>query len=438
MCSDAPKPPDMRPIADAMRQIGAQMESLGRDQLRFGQRRYEETMPFYQQMVQSNLEGQRMSMQLARDANADRQKYRALEDQMVSEAMSQDRTAMRNQFAGRAASDVEQATATARSIAARNLSRMGINPNAARFADLNNQIALGSAAARAGAMNNARMAADQTIDAKRMNAISLGRNLPATQLSAIGTGANVGGSTANLFNAQNVPMMQGFGGAMSGLQGALGAQGGIANVMNQSYQNQLGAYNAEGGAMAGLGSLIGTGLSFIPSSRDYKEDKKPVKRGAALNAVREMPVEKWKYKGDDDEREHIGTYAEDFARETGMGDGRTIAVQDAIGVTMAAIKDLDEKVEALADSKPLRAKKMRDGGSVRGGKNRDRRGGKISGPGTGTSDSVRAMNRETGEPILLSNGEYILPADTVRKVGEEALDQLVAKTHNRKSAIRRS
>jgi hypothetical protein len=49
MCSDAPKPPDMRPIADAMRQIGSQMEALGRDQLRFGQRRYDETMPFYQQ-----------------------------------------------------------------------------------------------------------------------------------------------------------------------------------------------------------------------------------------------------------------------------------------------------------------------------------------------------------------------------------------------------
>lgn len=435
MCSDAPKPPDMRPIADAMRQIGAQMESLGRDQLRFGQRRYDETMPFYQQMVQSNLEGQRMSMQLARDANMDRQKFRALEDQMVSEAMSQDRTAMRNQYAGRAASDVEQATATARSIAARNLSRMGINPNAARFADLNNQIALGSAAAKAGAMNNARIAADSVVDAKRMNAISLGRNLPATQLSAIGASANVGGSTANLFNSQNAPMMQGFQGAMGGLQGALGAQSGIANAMNMGYQNELAASQAGGAAMQGLGSLVGAGLSFM-SSRDMKEDKKPVERGSALEAVREMPVEKWKYKGDD--REHVGTYAEDFQRETGMGNGKAINVQDALGVTMAAIKDLDAKVEALAGGKSRPAKKMKDGGKVRGGKNHDSSGGKISGPGTGTSDSVRALNRDSGEPILLSNGEYILPADTVRKVGEDALDQLVAKTHTRKSAIRRS
>lgn len=431
MCSDAPKPPDMRPIADAMRQIGSQMEALGRDQLRFGQRRYEETMPFYQQMVQANLEGQRMSMRLARDAEMDRQKFRALEDQMVSEAMNQDRTSIRNQYAGRAASDVEQATAAARSVAARNLSRMGINPNAARFADLNNQITLGTAATRAGAMNNARMAADQVVDAKRMNAISLGRNLPATQLSAIGTGSSVGNSNAGLFNAQNAPMFAGYQGAMGGLQGALGAQSGIANVMNMGYQNELAASQAGGAAMQGLGSLVGAGLSFM-SSRDMKEDKAPVKSGSALDAVRDMPVETWKYKGDN--REHVGTYAEDFKRETGMGDGRTISVQDALGVTMAAIKDLDAKVERMG------GKKMGDGGSVRGGKNHNKKGGKISGPGTGTSDSVQAMNRDTGQPILLSNGEYILPADTVRKVGKEALDELVDKTHKpvRNSAIRRS
>jgi hypothetical protein len=346
----------MRPIADAMRQIGSQMEALGRDQLRFGQRRYDETMPFYQQMVQANLEGQRMSMQLARDANMDRQKFRALEDEMVSEAMNQDRTAVRNQFAGRAASDVEQATSAARSVAARNLSRMGINPNAARFADLNNQITLGTAAARAGAMNNARMAADQVVDAKRMNAISLGRNLPATQLSAIGTGSNVGNSNANLFNAQNAPMFAGFQGAMGGLQGALGAQSGIANVMNQGYQNQLAAYEAEGGAMAGLGSLIGAGV--------------------------------------------------------GMWTG----------------------------GMPLFGKGKADGGSVDGGKNEDGSGGKLTGPGTGTSDSIQAINMDTGEPIRLSNGEYILPADTVRKVGKKALDELVDETHKpvRKSAIRRA
>lgn len=42
-------------------------------------------------------------------------------------------------------------------------------------------------------------------------------------------------------------------------------------------------------------------------------------------------------------------------------------------------------------------------------------GGYISGPGTGTSDSI---------PALLSNGEYVIRADAVRKLGKRHLDML--------------
>lgn len=49
-----------------------------------------------------------------------------------------------------------------------------------------------------------------------------------------------------------------------------------------------------------------------------------------------------------------------------------------------------------------------------------RSGGAVHGPGTGTSDSI---------PALLSNGEYVLPADTVQAVGRPALDALRSLTH---------
>ena len=426
MCSDAPPPPDMTPIANAMTALGNQMTALGNRQMDFSERRFQETMPFYQRMVNANLEGQRMSMQMAREAQDDRQPFRALENQMVTEALNQDRTGYRNLMAGRAASDVEQAATTARATAVRNLSRMGINPNAARFADLNNEIALNTTAQKAGAMTNARLAADQMLDQKRMNAINVGRNLPQTQLSAIGTGSSVGNSNAGLFGAQEGTMYRGYQGAMSGYQGALGAQGAIGNMMNQGYQNQLAAYNADNAAWGGIGQLAGSAAMMYFSSEDMKKDKQPMDRGEALGAVRNMPVERWTYKeGVEDGGRHVGPYAEDFARQTGVGNGRAINVQDAIGVALGAIKDLDAKVEALGKSKP--AKKMRSGGMVRG-------------PGTGTSDSVKAMNRDTGDTIMLSNGEYVLPTDTVRKVGKEALDQLVQETHTpvRKQAIRRS
>jgi hypothetical protein len=76
-----------------------------------------------------------------------------------------------------------------------------------------------------------------------------------------------------------------------------------------------------------------------------------------------------------------------------------------------------------------------DGGKVGGGtaghtgKNLGGEGGKISGPGTGTSDQVTAVNRDNGQPIRLSNGEYIIPASVVKAKGVEFFDKLKEKYH---------
>jgi hypothetical protein len=54
-------------------------------------------------------------------------------------------------------------------------------------------------------------------------------------------------------------------------------------------------------------------------------------------------------------------------------------------------------------------------------------GGKISGPGTGTSDSIQAHNTTTGKPLKVSNGEYIVPQHVVAAKGTEFFDNLVNK-----------
>ena len=111
-------------------------------------------------------------------------------------------------------------------------------------------------------------------------------------------------------------------------------------------QQQLKAQNA-----AGIGSAIGGIFGMFMSDEDVKEDKVPLEDGAALDAVNAMPVEEWTYKdGVADEGRHVGPYAQDFAEATGKGDGRTIAVQDALGITMKAVQDLDDKVERIADA----------------------------------------------------------------------------------------
>lgn len=55
-----------------------------------------------------------------------------------------------------------------------------------------------------------------------------------------------------------------------------------------------------------------------------------------------------------------------------------------------------------------------------GGRADMRSGGHMRGAGTGTSDSI---------PAMLSNGEYVLPADTVKHIGKENLDQIKDATH---------
>lgn len=67
-----------------------------------------------------------------------------------------------------------------------------------------------------------------------------------------------------------------------------------------------------------------------------------------------------------------------------------------------------------------------------GGKMRADPGGQVRGPGTGTSDSVRAsLSGPSGKKsdLNLSNGEYVLSADTTRAVGKSQLDKLQARYH---------
>jgi hypothetical protein len=57
-----------------------------------------------------------------------------------------------------------------------------------------------------------------------------------------------------------------------------------------------------------------------------------------------------------------------------------------------------------------------DGGKIQ----RLGRGGKVSGPGGPVDDKI---------PAMLSDGEYVLPADTVKAIGVKKLDKIVKKTH---------
>jgi hypothetical protein len=139
------------------------------------------------------------------------------------------------------------------------------------------------------------------------------------------------------------------GGAQTAMQG----QTGIMNGLNMQYQNQLQAYQAKNAFLGDLAGAAGSVAGFaMMSSKDYKTAKR--KPMSVLDAVRDMPVEEWEYKqgvGDGGGKKHVGPYAEDFQRATGLGNGKEISIIDAIGVTMGAVQELADKVDKMAAPK---------------------------------------------------------------------------------------
>ena len=85
------------------------------------------------------------------------------------------------------------------------------------------------------------------------------------------------------------------------------------------------------------------------SSRVLKTELAKIDTASILAGVAALPVDSWRYKPETglEQQTHIGPYAEDFRKLFGVGDGVTISTVDAIGVCLAAIKALSERVGSL-------------------------------------------------------------------------------------------
>ena len=238
----------------------------------------------------------------------------------------------------RARADVGREFDSAQEQQSRRLASMGVNPASGRFGEASRRSELTQALATAGAANTTRVSerarAEAEADQREANALNLGSGLAVNP----GTSMQISNSASRA----------GFSGAMQGY----GQQG---NLLNQDYRNRLARYDiqakSQNSLMSGLGSIAGFAMSGgFSSSKDYKENREPAKD--ALETVRRLPIDEYDYKaGHGDGGHHVGPMAEDFRRETGAGNGRSIPAQDAFGLTLAAVKELDEKVEKLADTK---------------------------------------------------------------------------------------
>lgn len=254
--------------------------------------------------------------------------FKPLQDSYISEAQNWDSAARKKEAGQQAVADVRQQTANAEAGRVRQAMAMGVNPNSARFNAGAREATLNTGLATAGAQNLAGRRIEQEAEAKRANAINLGSGLGVNPATSMGL--------------SNGAIQAGGAGAISGY----GQQG---SLLNTQYNQQLQSWQANQNSMSSLMGGLGTVAGMMLSSKDAKTDKRPLPDGAALGAIRKMPVESWRYKpGMGDGGAHIGGYAEDFQKATGQGDGKTIDVISALGITMGAIRDLDKKVERMA------------------------------------------------------------------------------------------
>jgi endosialidase-like protein len=345
------------------------MEALGRDYLDFAKDQFKISQ---QRQVDIDARAKEISTYFMDIAKGDRERYetvfKPLEDDYIKTAEEFDSKENLEQAASEAKADVHRASAVERGAAERNQFSMGVNPNSGRFAGVDRAMGLGTAATSVDAQNRARNERRNTAIGLKRDAIGLGRDTNATAMNAgnMSFAPDLAANQSFLqsqnivapgYSAAQTGLGQGASTTASGFNAAQTGAAGSANTYSNLFRDQVGLWGAQteldAANASGIGNALGTaagiGLSFV-SDEKAKKNRKKVPEGEALEAVEGMPVETYDYKpGMGDEGSHVGTMAQDFAAETGQGDGKRINVQDAIGVTMGAVKDLSAKVDRLAE-----------------------------------------------------------------------------------------
>ncbi len=350
------------PDTSGMNQAALQQAQMSKEQLDFAKQIYADSAPDRAATNQRAMEISAAQLDSMRNADANardlqaynKETFRPLEQGIVRDAQNFDTEAERERLAGLAKGEVSLAGASARDMGERALTRSGVNPNDGAYgameSNANTQIALGQSAAA----NKARSDALTLGRAMKMDAASLGRNLPSQQATQAGLALNAGNSSAA--NAA-VPGQVTAGGAALMNTGYAGAQAGLSNAAN-TYGNiaRINASAGDDSAMWGAaGNIAGQALSaYALSDKKEKTDRQPVKGEVALSAARRLPVETWKYKkgsvADDGGKTHAGPMAQkvrDVLGEAVAPGGKMVDVNSMTAMTLAAVKALDKKVTQL-------------------------------------------------------------------------------------------
>lgn len=128
-----------------------------------------------------------------------------------------------------------------------------------------------------------------------------------------------------------------------------------SSYLSPAANQQIRSQDVGGGSSGGGGSAIGgilSGIGSIAGMFSSKELKDEIDRPSTreiLDSVEKLDIARWKYK--DTNISHLGPYAEDFAREFKVGDGRTINMIDMFGALLGSIQELSSQIKELKAGK---------------------------------------------------------------------------------------
>jgi len=223
------------------------LESLGREQLDFAKRQYEELKPLAERVYGAQADAQTEQMAQARDYyDYLKSTFRPIEQGLAREAEAFNTEAYREQLAQKAAADAAQAFQSAQGVTMREAARRGVNPASGAFGAAQRNTGLALAAAQTGGMNQARQQAEQTGWARRLDVTGLGRGLSGASTAAYSGATGAGSSAVGTAAAPGTQYMQ-------GLQQAGSTYGNLLS-------SQTSAYNAGMQQSDPLASLVGMGV----------------------------------------------------------------------------------------------------------------------------------------------------------------------------------
>ena len=251
--SSAPAP-DPRLVEAQVRSLGIQEDAVNR-MLKIS----EEMAPLQRQEMEAALH---RSGVLWDQSQADREfalgkrsQLSGIQDAIAQESARFSESDRRDQLAGQASSDVEQAFENARGQLEREKTRMGVNPNDGRGQAMSNSLGISEALAKV----TGRNLAGQQARGERLGLQDRANNVlagyPAMSAGSVGTGLGTMGAGQQALNSGMSGLMAGPQTAASGANQFGSAAGNMWSAQANRYDN---AQAAGGQEAAAAGSALGT------------------------------------------------------------------------------------------------------------------------------------------------------------------------------------